>query len=216
MKVDQVVQLTLLGLLPGSIATWDLNMFVLGFLDASSALGKVVIVDCVDAGHEIGGPRDDCFTRLVYGILEDDGPSTSEQRYAVAFYYGLRNTLVAKDLEQATAVAYHGNKCMWRVVTKTGELIDTSGTMSGGGGRVRRGAMKAAAPGSKRESTRTMVLSLNQGAMQPQAPVHEARCNATSATAAMPGTAADAPHALPIPRSRELCKASQVLQAKHY
>ena len=83
----QVVQLTLLGLLPGSIATWDLNMFVLGFLDASSALGKVVIVDCVDAGYEIGGPRDDCFTRLVYGILEGDGPSTSEQRYAVAFYY---------------------------------------------------------------------------------------------------------------------------------
>ena len=70
----------------------------------------------------------------------------SDDKYAVAFYYGLRNTLVAKDLEQATAVAYHGNKCMWRVVTKTGELIDTSGTMSGGGGRVRRGAMKAAAP----------------------------------------------------------------------
>lgn len=66
-------------------------------------------------------------------------------RYAVAFYFGLRNTLVASDLEEATRVAYRGDKCMWRVVTKTGELIDTSGTMSGGGSKVRRGAMKAVA-----------------------------------------------------------------------
>ena len=83
----QVVQLTMLGLLPGSTAAWDANMFVLGFLDATSALGKVVVVDCVDAGFPIGGRRDDCATRAVYGVLRGDGPQTSEKSYAVAFYY---------------------------------------------------------------------------------------------------------------------------------
>ena len=63
----------------------------------------------------------------------------------MAFYHGLRNTLVTKTLKDATAVAYQGGKCVWRVVTLTGELIDTSGTMSGGGKKVRRGAMRSAA-----------------------------------------------------------------------
>lgn len=73
-------------------------------------------------------------------------------RYAVAFYFGLRNTLVADNLDEATKIAYKGNRCVWRVVTRSGELIDTTGTMSGGGKRVRRGAMKAAASVSKEEA----------------------------------------------------------------
>ena len=58
-----------------------------------------------------------------------------------AFYYALRNTLVANDLEQAIRIAYQGNKCAWRVVTLNGELIEQSGAMSGGGKKVRRGRM---------------------------------------------------------------------------
>lgn len=61
--------------------------------------------------------------------------------YAAAFYSVMQNTLVAKDLEQANRIAYGARR--WRVVTLDGQLIDVSGTMSGGGTRVVRGAMSS-------------------------------------------------------------------------
>uniref|UniRef100_A0AAY4E0C5 Structural maintenance of chromosomes protein n=1 Tax=Denticeps clupeoides TaxID=299321 RepID=A0AAY4E0C5_9TELE len=57
-----------------------------------------------------------------------------------AFYFALRDTLVAADLEQATRVAFQKNK-RWRVVTLQGQIIEQSGTMTGGGGRVMKGRM---------------------------------------------------------------------------
>lgn len=57
-----------------------------------------------------------------------------------AFYFALRDTLVAKDLDQATRIGLQGST-RYRVVTLQGELVDVSGTMSGGGGRVSRGRM---------------------------------------------------------------------------
>lgn len=53
-----------------------------------------------------------------------------------AFYYSLRNTLVANNLEQATRIAY-GQQQRHRVVTLKGEIIEISGTMSGGGQPLR-------------------------------------------------------------------------------
>jgi structural maintenance of chromosome 4 len=53
----------------------------------------------------------------------------------------MQNTLVAKDLEQANRIAYGARR--WRVVTLDGQLIDVSGTMSGGGNRVARGGMSS-------------------------------------------------------------------------
>ena len=58
-----------------------------------------------------------------------------------AFYSVLQNTLVARDLEQANRIAYGARR--WRVVTLDGQLIDVSGTMSGGGTRVARGGMSS-------------------------------------------------------------------------
>ncbi|XP_060761829.1 structural maintenance of chromosomes protein 4 [Neoarius graeffei] len=57
-----------------------------------------------------------------------------------AFYFALRDTLVAKDLEQATRVAFQKDK-RWRVVTLRGQIIEQAGTMTGGGGRVMKGRM---------------------------------------------------------------------------
>ncbi|XP_073673982.1 structural maintenance of chromosomes protein 4 [Garra rufa] len=57
-----------------------------------------------------------------------------------AFYFALRDTLVAKDLEQATRVAFQKDK-RWRVVTLQGQIIEQAGTMTGGGGRVMKGRM---------------------------------------------------------------------------
>lgn len=64
-----------------------------------------------------------------------------EPRFAPAFFKAVGNTLVANDLEQANRIAYGQRR--WRVVTLTGQLIDTSGTMSGGGTHVSRGAMSS-------------------------------------------------------------------------
>ncbi|KAF2835779.1 condensin subunit Cut3 [Patellaria atrata CBS 101060] len=58
-----------------------------------------------------------------------------------AFFSVLQNTLVAKDLDQANRIAYGAKR--WRVVTLDGQLIDKSGTMSGGGTRVAKGAMSS-------------------------------------------------------------------------
>ncbi|XP_005096414.1 structural maintenance of chromosomes protein 4 [Aplysia californica] len=55
------------------------------------------------------------------------------------FYFALRNTLVSKDIDQATRIAY--GKTRYRVVTLKGELIEVSGAMSGGGNSVCRGKM---------------------------------------------------------------------------
>ncbi|XP_012275364.1 structural maintenance of chromosomes protein 4 isoform X2 [Orussus abietinus] len=56
-----------------------------------------------------------------------------------AFYYGLQDTLVVDNLDQATRIAYGAKR--YRVVTLSGELIEMSGTMSGGGRTVSRGRM---------------------------------------------------------------------------
>ena len=58
--------------------------------------------------------------------------------YLPAFYAELRNTLVADNLEQATRIAYGQQRN--RVVTLKGELIEVTGTMSGGG-RPQKGRM---------------------------------------------------------------------------
>lgn len=64
-----------------------------------------------------------------------------DPKFSPAFYSVLQNTLVAKDLEQANKIAYGARR--WRVVTLDGQLIDLSGTMSGGGARVAKGAMSS-------------------------------------------------------------------------
>ncbi|XP_006163111.1 structural maintenance of chromosomes protein 4 [Tupaia chinensis] len=57
-----------------------------------------------------------------------------------AFYFALQNTLVADNLDQATRVAYQKDR-RWRVVTLQGQIIEQSGTMTGGGSKVMKGRM---------------------------------------------------------------------------
>lgn len=64
-----------------------------------------------------------------------------DTKFAQAFYFALQDTLVADDLQQANRIAY--GKQRWRVVTLKGELIDKSGTMSGGGSTPLRGGMSS-------------------------------------------------------------------------
>jgi structural maintenance of chromosome 4 len=64
-----------------------------------------------------------------------------DEKFRPAFYHSLQNTLVATDLAQANRIAYGVKR--WRVVTLDGQLIDKSGTMSGGGNTVKKGLMSA-------------------------------------------------------------------------
>ncbi|XP_071377221.1 structural maintenance of chromosomes protein 4 isoform X1 [Centroberyx affinis] len=56
-----------------------------------------------------------------------------------AFYFALRDTLVAQDMEQATRLAFQKDKRR-RVVTLQGQIIEMAGTMTGGG-RIMKGRM---------------------------------------------------------------------------
>ena len=82
---------------------------------------------------------------------------TKNDLFRPAFFSVLQNTLVAKDLEQANRIAYGARR--WRVVTLDGQLIDVSGTMSGGGTRVAKGGMssKLAAETSKEQVSKLEV-----------------------------------------------------------
>ncbi|KAL4569748.1 hypothetical protein LXL04_025390 [Taraxacum kok-saghyz] len=57
----------------------------------------------------------------------------------LAFFAAMGNTVVAKDIDQATRIAYGGNQEFRRVVTLDGALFEKSGTMSGGGNKPRGG-----------------------------------------------------------------------------
>ncbi|MCO5547330.1 hypothetical protein L7F22_000778 [Adiantum nelumboides] len=67
-----------------------------------------------------------------------------DDRLKLAFFAILGNTVVAKDLDQATRIAYGPDKEFRRVVTLDGAVFEKSGTMSGGGGKPKGGRMGTA------------------------------------------------------------------------
>ncbi|KAF9423720.1 hypothetical protein HW555_001046 [Spodoptera exigua] len=64
-----------------------------------------------------------------------------DERVLPAFYYALRDTLVANDLEQATRIAY--GRTRYRTVSLKGDVIELAGTMTGGGKQTTRGKMSS-------------------------------------------------------------------------
>ena len=70
-----------------------------------------------------------------------------------AFYMGLKDTLVTSDWDLAARVAYEGNRVKWRVVTTTGNLIDVSGSMTGGGKASAGGKMLSSSSAQQKAST---------------------------------------------------------------
>ncbi|ETW86671.1 hypothetical protein HETIRDRAFT_58645 [Heterobasidion irregulare TC 32-1] len=99
-----------------------------------------------------------------------------ESRFAAAFYKGVSNTLVADNLEQANRIAFGGQR-RWRVVTLAGQLIDSSGTMSGGGTHVARGGMssKLAADAVSPDVLRTYEQDSEAAAQQLEQATQELR-----------------------------------------
>lgn len=85
-----------------------------------------------DASNKIKTPQN---VPRLYDLVQ-----VKNDQIRTAFFFALRNTLVADDLKQATNIAFQGSN-RWRVVTLQGEIIDQSGTMSGGGNKVVKGRM---------------------------------------------------------------------------
>jgi structural maintenance of chromosome 4 len=144
----------------GSLGTIA-DKFDIAISTACPALNSLV-VDQVDQGQAcIEYLRKQNIGRASFMVLEKlstngmDAISTPENvprlfdlikpkdpRFAPAFFKGVGNTLVVDDLEQANRIAFGGQR-RWRVVTLSGQLIDTSGTMSGGGTKVAKGGMSS-------------------------------------------------------------------------
>ncbi|XP_018323917.1 structural maintenance of chromosomes protein 4 [Agrilus planipennis] len=160
--LDSLVQLKREGKCPGLFG----RLGDLGAIDAeydiaiSTACGPLdnIVVDTVETAqrcieflksHDIGRAtfialdkqehlRERAITRIktpenvprLYDLVR-----VQDERVKPAFYYALRDTLVTKDLEQATRIAYGAQR--FRVVTVQGDVIETSGTMSGGGRKLR-------------------------------------------------------------------------------
>ncbi|KAJ3333038.1 hypothetical protein HDU76_011991 [Blyttiomyces sp. JEL0837] len=64
-----------------------------------------------------------------------------EDRFRPVFFQVLGNTLVANNLTQANNIAFSKTR-RYKVVTLDGKVIDTSGTISGGGSKPISGSMK--------------------------------------------------------------------------
>jgi structural maintenance of chromosome 4 len=143
----------------GDLGTIDVRYDV-AVTTACSALDSIVVETVEDAQQcieflkreKIGRANFLCLDKLKQQNMDKistpenvprlfDLIKPSEDRFRVAFYHGLTDTLVAKDLDQANRVAY--GKQRFRVVTLDGQLIDKSGTMSGGGTVVKRGGMSS-------------------------------------------------------------------------
>ena len=50
-----------------------------------------------------------------------------------AFYFAVKDCLVAKDIKSATNIAFNSPQGKFRVVSLQGEIVELSGVMSGGG-----------------------------------------------------------------------------------
>jgi structural maintenance of chromosome 4 len=143
----------------GNLGTID-KQFDIAISTACGALDNFV-TDTVEAGQQcieylrktnLGRGNFMCLDKLGNRDLSPiDTPENvprlfdlikaKDDKFKPAFFHSLQNTLVAKDLAQANRIAYGAKR--WRVVTLDGQLIDKSGTMSGGGNTVKKGLMSS-------------------------------------------------------------------------
>ncbi|KAJ4490187.1 RecF/RecN/SMC [Lentinula aciculospora] len=122
-----------------------------------------MVVDTVKQGQEcLEYLRSNTIGRATFMVLEKisfhssvlSPPSTPENvprlfdlitpkdtKFAEVFYKAVGDTLVAKDIDQANRIAFGERRT--KVVTLAGQVIETSGAMSGGGGAPAKGGMSA-------------------------------------------------------------------------
>lgn len=169
----------------------------MGVIDAkydvaiSTACGQLdfIVVDTTEVGQRcIEHLRENGLGRASFIVLDKMrpvAPPSSEDipegatrlfdlikpkhvKFAAAFYFAVGNTLVAANMQEATRLAYQESR-RHRVVTLDGKIIDSTGTISGGGNTVNRGGMKASFQAEvtpEQISQLRAALSQKQGGMR--------------------------------------------------
>ncbi|CAL4126837.1 unnamed protein product [Meganyctiphanes norvegica] len=130
-----------------STACGPLDNIVVDNIDTAQACIEALRRSQVGSGTFIALDKQEKWRRNAESTIQTpenvprlfDLVKINDPRVSPAFYFALRDTLVATDMEQASRIAY--GKQRRRVVTLKGELIETSGTMSGGGNRPNKGRM---------------------------------------------------------------------------
>ncbi|KAL0236378.1 hypothetical protein GEMRC1_002960 [Eukaryota sp. GEM-RC1] len=111
---------------------------------AAPALDFIVVDTVANAESSLDYLRQNNAGRTTFIGKSDAHPNalrlvdlvTCSDDLRLAFFFALKNTLVCEDLEVARSVAF-GSKPYRRVVTLSGDLIETSGAMCGGGQKKR-------------------------------------------------------------------------------
>lgn len=147
-------------------------------VSTATSLLDAIVVRTVNDGHAcLDFASKNKLGRVNLMILEKISQSTKPQSYNCpaktkrlfdlvtcapelkpAFYYALRNTLVASDMEVAASIAY--GQIRHRVVTLQGEVIEDTGVMSGGG-KPKSGKMSNTAVVSGGEQTEELNAQSN-------------------------------------------------------
>ncbi|OII75752.1 structural maintenance of chromosomes protein [Cryptosporidium andersoni] len=131
------------------------NKYQLALNSSTSQLDNIVVDSTEDAQEVVEFIRSENLGRVTCIILDKislsirknmekdtkihegatrliDLINVNDPKYKIAWYYALRDTLIAENLDHASSIAFNG-KQRWRVVTINGEIIDSSGTLTGGG-----------------------------------------------------------------------------------
>ncbi|KAJ3897169.1 SMCs flexible hinge, partial [Lentinula edodes] len=102
-----------------------------------------------------------------------------DPKFAEVFYKAVGDTLVATDMDQAIRIAFGERRT--KVVTLAGQVIETSGAMSGGGGTPAKGGMSSKL--AKDSVSPRQLQELEQNREDAQAELQEAIAAVRSAEA---------------------------------
>lgn len=83
-----------------------------------------------------------------------------QEKFKSAFYYVLRDTLIADNIDDANRLAF--GKTRWKVITLDGKVIERSGTLSGGGNKISKGGMRQVFDNSKPEEIQSLDKEKNK------------------------------------------------------
>eukprot|EP00037_Helgoeca_nana_P029446 m.351458 g.351458 ORF g.351458 m.351458 type:complete len:1338 (-) comp27977_c1_seq4:1879-5892(-) len=136
-------------------AQWCINLL------KSTGAGRVTCI-CLDKMERWRGRVNEGFNAPAGTDRLFDLVRVKDDRFLTAFYHALRDTLVAPDLDTATKVAYSKSGGGNQVVTLEGQVISSSGTMSGGGNRPARGGMSAKIADDSESMTPQQITKLEK------------------------------------------------------
>eukprot|EP00300_Choanocystis_sp_HF-7_P009147 c16284_g2_i1.p1 GENE.c16284_g2_i1~~c16284_g2_i1.p1 ORF type:complete len:1310 (+),score=433.28 c16284_g2_i1:87-4016(+) len=129
-----------------------------------------VVLDKVEGMRRKAGAPFESIPNVprLFDLIEPINP-----RYTGALYNAVRDTLVAPDIETARKVAF--GKSRRRVVTMQGQVLEISGSMSGGGGRPMRGGMKLRGESGSREAASEGGPAVSEDSMRNESKLMEQR-----------------------------------------